>query len=222
MSFDTLAQFYSAAEWLVAGNVLQKCRLAYVDEARTANEILLVGEGHGRFLQELVRINERGAICCVDSSPRMLDVSKRRIDAMESIQDRVRFVPMPIENFDPGRSFDFLGTQFFLDCFPELELSEVVRKLATLLKPGGRWLLCDFQVPPGGWRRVRASAALWLAYAFFRCATTIKARRIVPPEKMIAANGLRRVRRVEFNFGLIYAELWEKPAMDGNFAPLHA
>src|ERR1041385_77794 len=57
MSFDALAPHYLWMEWLLAGRKLQRCRTAFLDEARAARDILLLGEGNGRFLQALLQVN---------------------------------------------------------------------------------------------------------------------------------------------------------------------
>jgi ubiquinone/menaquinone biosynthesis C-methylase UbiE len=209
MSFDRLARFYPAMEFLLAGQKLQRCRLAFLNEAETAKNILLVGEGHGRFLEALLKLNPNARICCVDSSARMLNMAKKQV-AAENRLERIQFVISSIEEFQPEQRFDFIATQFFLDCFTEAELARIVPKLAGLLQPAGKWLLCDFQVPAARWRSTRARIVLFLAYSFFRRATGLSARKIVSPQPFLERSGLRRVKRAEFNFGLMYAEMWKK------------
>ena len=50
-------------------------------------------------------------------------------------------------------------------------------------------------------------AVLAMAYSFFRLATGIEAKRIVPPEPILKSFGLNPLKRAEFNLGLLYAEL---------------
>ena len=49
---------------------------------------------------------------------------------------------------------------------------------------------------------------LWLAYRFFRGATKLSAKRLHCPKEFLTQSGLAREEREEFNFGLIYAEIW--------------
>jgi hypothetical protein len=57
---------------------------------------------------------------------------------------------------------------------------------------------------------MRARLILGLAYGFFRFTTRLPARQIVSPENFIRSCGLQRGERHEFDFGLLYSELWRK------------
>jgi len=207
-----LAKHYSALEWLLAGGRLQICRTAFLGEAIKARAILLVGEGHGRFLEELCRASLDSAICYVDASAEMSRVARARIEADNAGRARpVEFQAIPILQFQTKRAFDLISTQFFLDCFAEEELRRIIAKLANLLQAGGTWIVTDFQVPKSGWRRWRAQIVLTLAYGFFRMATRLPAKRLIAPQPLLKAEGLELEKRVEFNCGLLYAELWKKP-----------
>jgi hypothetical protein len=57
MSFDTLAPYYRALELVLAGKVMQQCRTAYLDQTTGVKRALLLGEGPGRYLVELLQVN---------------------------------------------------------------------------------------------------------------------------------------------------------------------
>ena len=57
MSFDTLAPIYRPLEAVLAGGVLQLCRTSFLAESVDRRRALILGEGPGRFLVELLRIN---------------------------------------------------------------------------------------------------------------------------------------------------------------------
>jgi ubiquinone/menaquinone biosynthesis C-methylase UbiE len=210
MSFDALAPLYSPMEWFLAGSKLQRCRTAFLSQARGARSVLLAGEGHGRFLAELCRINPAARICCVDSSAGMTRIARSRLS--EPDRARVEFHTVPIFAFRPEKQFDLVATHFFLDCFEPPELGAVIHELASSLGPGGRWIVSDFQVPRRGWRKCRARIVLALAYRFFRVATGLPARKLADPAPFLAVNQLTRKETVTFNFELLYAALWEKSA----------
>jgi len=210
MSFDRLARHYSWMEWLLAGRKLQMCRSAFLREALGAKSILLVGEGHGRFLLELCRAAPEKPIIYLDASAEMVRVAKEWLDRASIRCDRVEFRCARILDCDLPNPVDLVVTQFFLDCFEGGELQQVVTKLASVLTPGGKWIVADFQVPSEGWRRIRARLVLKLAYSFFRIATALPARKLTPPQDALRQNGLILERRREFNFDLLYAELWKK------------
>src|SRR4051812_20630121 len=79
VSFDVLAPHYRWMELLLAGEKLQRCRTAFLKEVADARDVLIVGEGHGRFLVECRRRLPDARITCVDASERMLEVARARL-----------------------------------------------------------------------------------------------------------------------------------------------
>ncbi|HEY0456627.1 MAG TPA: class I SAM-dependent methyltransferase, partial [Verrucomicrobiae bacterium] len=79
MSFDAIAPHYRWMELLLAGAKLQRCRVAFLDKARRAENILLLGEGHGRFLSELLVANPSAHITCLDASAGMLKQAEKAV-----------------------------------------------------------------------------------------------------------------------------------------------
>ncbi len=212
MSFDRLARYYSWMEWLLAGRKLQRCRTAFLEEARNARDVLLVGEGHGRFLEALCRVNPTASVACLDASAKMLGVAKDRVRRAGLETNRIDFTSGSILSFEPKRSFDLVVTHFFLDCFEGRELERVIDKVARVLRPGGGWMVADFQVPQSGWRRHRARLILSVAYAFFRKTVNLPAGKLINPAPLLLQQGLNRISKRSFNQDLLYAEFWRKPA----------
>lgn len=211
MSFDTLAPYYRIMEWVTAGGVLQRCRIAFLAEAGNSRRALLLGEGPGRFLAELLRTNPRVEVTCVERSPRMIEEARKRLN--ESELARVLFVQADALTWQPPRStFDLVVTNFFLDCFRCEELAELVAKVSASTTADARWLLADFREPDSGWRRWRARAVLALMYGFFRVATGLSASRLTPPEEFLEASGFRLAARRLAKFGLAHSDLWRRAA----------
>jgi len=80
MSFDAIAPHYRWLERITAGPLLQCCRTRFLHEIRDARNILLLGEGRGRFLIELLQQNPEAQITCVDASARMLEFSRAELE----------------------------------------------------------------------------------------------------------------------------------------------
>ena len=139
-----------------------------------------------------------------------MSVAKNRLQKIEADFRNLHFKVVPILDFKGEEKFDLIVTQFFLDCFEGDELKDVIAKIGSLLKAGGKWSVADFRLPGSGLPRLRARMVLRLAYAFFRLAVKLPARRLIDPAPIFAANRLRLLRRKEFDSGLLYAEVWEK------------
>lgn len=212
MSFDAVAPGYRALETIAFGNALQRCRVACLGEIRSPQQALIVGEGNGRFLCELLKTHPSVQVDCVDSSERMLQLARKRV-ATELLDrtDQIRFLRRDITNWAPAENhYDLIVTHFLLDCFQETELPGVIKKLAFAAKPEGAWLLADFRLPAGGFARLRARTWLALMYRFFRLTTRIKANRLVDPTPFIQAGGFVLQRQHLLRGGILKSELWRR------------
>lgn len=209
MTFETLAPYYREMEFVLAGGVLQRCRTAFIAEASNCRRALLLGEGPGRFLVELLRTCPSIEVTCVEQSPRMIQEAQHRIRRAGVAEARVCFEQSDALRWrPPGGAFDLIVTHFFLDCFRADELERLVSRMAASAATGARWLLSDFRTAERGWRRWRSQAALTLMYGFFRCATGLSASRLTPPDKFLQAGGFHLAERRLANFGLIHSDLW--------------
>jgi SAM-dependent methyltransferase len=213
MSFDTLAPCYRSMEWLTAGGGLQRCRTAFLAETKTCRHALLLGEGPGRFLVELRRARPQLEIQCVERSPRMIAEAVQALRREGLGTDRVQFECRDILAWSgtPG-TFDLIATHFFFDCFRPEELAQLIPKIAACATADARWLLTDFHLPPRGWQRWRARAALCLMYAFFRATTHLSATKLTPADAFLGAAGFRLRERRLASAGLVKADLWERPS----------
>ncbi len=209
MSFDRLAPHYRWLERVLAGGKLQRCRLAWLGEVRDCRNVLVAGEGPGRFLAAAARALPAARFCCVDASAAMLEQARAAWTNAGGEIGRVRFVhaELPVWRPDPA-DFDLVVTHFFLDCFSAHLLADVVKQLAAGACADARWLLADFCVPAGGAARLRARLVLWSAYVFFRAVTRLPARQLAAPEPFLEAEGFQLRRRAVSDWGLLHSDLW--------------
>jgi ubiquinone/menaquinone biosynthesis C-methylase UbiE len=211
MSFDLLAPHYRWMEFLLAGEKLQHCRIAFLDQASAAQNILIFGEGHGRFLVECRRRLPAAQITCVDSSERMLASAAARLKQAGLSVERVAFIHADVLSWNPiEASADLIVTHFFLDCFRADQLEFLIGKLSRAARREAIWLLADFQTPPHGLARFRAKVILKAMYAFFRAATQLPAHRLTPPDACLRRQGFQLVSRKETDWGLLHSDLWKR------------
>lgn len=211
MSFDALAPHYRWMEAVLAGNKLQRCRIAFLDRVRRAQNILILGEGNGRFLAECRRALPGAAIMCVDASRRMLRLAQRRLERTRLSCGQVDFVHADALHWKAsGREFDLIVTHFFLDCFRPEQLESLVATLVKAAAPRATWLLADFQAPHTGLSRWRAQVILGLMYVFFHIATRLPARTLTPPDPYLESHRFALCERRVSEWGLLHTDRWER------------
>jgi len=194
VSFDLVAPHYRWLETIVFGNALQRARTHWIDKIPRPNRTLIVGEGNGRFLCQLLQVHPGIEVDCIDASRKMLHLAQRRVrqTCPESLS-RVRFFCKDILQWSPSASYDLLVTHFFLDCFSRHQLTALIRKLAESARPGALWLIADFSVPREKIARAQARLLLRLMYAFFRAIAGIAASELADPTACLNENGFSRV-----------------------------
>lgn len=211
MSFDALAPHYRWMEFVLAGERLQRCRTDFLNGVTHCQSVLIMGQGHGRFLLECRRMLGKASITCVDASARMLAVARRRLEAhglglrqTEWIHaDALAWMP-------PASAFDLIVTHFFLDCFRPDQLGRVIAGLAKAASRDATWLLADFQLPAAGLRRRRAQLIHWTMYAFFRAVTRLPARKLTAPDGLLQTHNFVLRERREREWGLLHSDKWER------------
>ncbi|HEX3856513.1 MAG TPA: class I SAM-dependent methyltransferase [Verrucomicrobiae bacterium] len=211
MNFDRLAAHYHWLEKLFAGGLMQRCRTAFLARTKNCRRALLVGEGTGKFLVELLRCNPQIQITCVEHCKGMIKQTRQRLSAEKLDCARIQFRQMDALDWTPpSEKFDLVVTNFFLDCFRADQLQKLVPLLAESTTTEAVWLLADFREPERGWRRWRAKIILAMLYASFKLTTSLFANRLTPPDNFLTVAGFRLIDRRLLNFGFAHADFWQR------------
>lgn len=209
-NFDRLARVYRLLELAAFGHDLERARFRLLDRLASCSRILVLGEGDGRALARLADVAPSAQIHCVDVSPAMLARASTRL--LEADRDRVVFHQIDaLSSPLPPGPFDAVTTMFFLDCFTEAQIRDLVPAIAATLAPQAKWLWADFRMPERGWARLRARASMALLYAFFRWQTGIPARRLPPAEEVVAAAGFSSRECQDRQGGMVRTRLFIRP-----------
>ncbi len=206
MSFDHLAPHYRWMEHVLAGDVLQRARVAHLRAIDQAKNVLLVGEGPGQFLSALRRRRPNVPVTVVDSSKAMLREAKRRVPPGPT-----KWVQADLKSWQPPAArWDALVSHCVLDCFEADTLAKILPRLAIGLTDQADWLITDFAIPAQGWQRSRAKIVHALMYGVFRRTTEVDARARVDPSPWLREAGFRLRERREFSQHLIHADHWQR------------
>ncbi len=167
--FDRIAKRYRLLEYLTLGRMLEQTRLHFLPRLLTARNALILGDGDGRFLAQLLAENSNLHVTAVDCSAAMLNLLRQRCTPYG---DRLHTVLADALSFTPpaGAGYDLVVSHFFFDCFTEPEIDELLRRISPELEPSALWLVSDFRIP-AGLMRLPAKILVRALYLAFRVIT---------------------------------------------------
>jgi SAM-dependent methyltransferase len=173
--------------------------------------VLVYGEGNGRFLVELCRRFPEAQVTVVEASKVMIELARARLRRAGLAGAKVEFIHADALKWQPTvAAFDLIVTCFFLDCFREDQLQQLVPAIASAATTDAQWLHADFQIAPAGFRRMCSRVIVGMLYAFFRCATRLSAHELVNAGPCLIAAGFTRFEHREFVLGLLFCERWKR------------
>lgn len=214
-NFDRIARPYRALEYLTVGRKLEQTRLHFLPQIGTARNALVLGDGDGRFLASFLAANPTVKATAVDGSAAMLELLRRRCSRYAS---RLETVQADALAFSPatGLPYDLVVSHFFLDCFTEEQLDQLIARITPVLRPGSRWLISDFRIPPG---RVHLPAYVFVRslYLAFRVLTGLHVTRLPDHAGCLSAAGFQCIGRQMFLSGILTTELWELKSPSGHW-----
>jgi SAM-dependent methyltransferase len=201
MNCDRIAPHYWWIERLGMGRTLERRRSWFLAELANARQALVLGDGDGRFLRELLLRNAHVSADYVDSSARMLELARRkagvqRVDYRQTDALTAKF---------PSNAYDLIATHFFFDCFDAGKLELLIGRIAEAAKPGARWVVSEFRTP-----NVLARLLVSALYVFFRLTTGLKTRKLADHRPILRAHGFRLLKECHSRGALVVSELWER------------
>ncbi len=209
MRIGRLAPWYRWIEYAAFGKALERRRCAYLPRLAGARRILILGEGDGRTLEQLLALTPDACVDVIEASLEMIALAQKRV----AYSERVTFQMSDAREVSfPPAFYDAVITNFFLDCFTEPEAGCLVTRLASTLKPQGIWLVGEFAIPESGWPRLYARVCIRIMYLFFAVTTGLKSRALPPVETIMRSAGLHRTEQHASWAGLIVSEVWRPSA----------
>jgi ubiquinone/menaquinone biosynthesis C-methylase UbiE len=223
MSCDSIARYYQALEYLSFGTFLEKSRFAFVDQVTSCRRAILCGDGDGRFLARLLGANSSVHVDFVDLSEAMVHLARKRVARMgETFLQRVTFAVADVREFRPaGADYDLIATHFFLDCFTECELHDVISCLAAWATPDARWIVSEFHETTTPFGRLCSRAMIRGLYAAFRVTTGLRVTRLPNYQAALAKFGYAPSHEKCMLRGLLQSSLWQSSAASHISAKAH-
>lgn len=208
--FDRVVRVYPLLERLVYGQRLGRGRCVFLGELSTCRNLLLLGEGNGRFLSRLLAANPLATVTVVEISPRMIAAARSRLSAAEAA--RVRWVQASALDLElPPGSFDAVVTHYFFDLFRPHEQARLLQTGLCALAPDGLWQDTEFlgAAGRGKWWRLRNRLLLLCSYHFLGALCDFPARELFEHSHLFAGAGLV-LKREHVLSGTLASRLWLK------------
>jgi len=205
-NYDAAAWFYDRLAQLVFGSALVKAQRFLVRHIPAQASVLVVGGGTGWILEEIARVNPSSLkITYVEISAKMIALSQKK----NHQQNEVYFVHQPIEEYEIGQQYDIVLTPFLFDNFSEKRIQSVFEQLHQSLKPGGLWLLCDFQVQDNS-KSIWQKFLLQTMYLFFGWLCQVETNKLIKMDSFfISKNDVLRDEKT-FYSGFIVSQVYRK------------
>ena len=205
-NFNPIARPYRWLEYLTLGKALENCRIHYLPQLLDRRHALVIGDGDGRFLAQLLTHNLSLHADAVDTSATMLHLLLQRSKATAGTRlhtCHANALTAPLEG-----PYDVVVTHFFLDCLTQPELDSLISRITPMLTPGALWLISDFRIPTG-LMRLPAKLLVRSLYLSFRLITGLHTTRLPDHATPLTRAGLTRISRQYRLAGLLTTELWQ-------------
>lgn len=210
-NFDRIATIYRWGEYLSLGPLLQRTRTLLLNQLGNPHHALVLGDGDGRFVEQLLLRYPQCTALAADISASMLDKLRRRcLHSVPNAATRLTTLQRSALEIDPPPSTDLVVTHFLLDCFSQQDVDILVSRIASQLAPGTLWLVSDFALPANALLRPLARLYIASLYGAFRLLTGLRVNQLPDPQPSLQRNGMRRITRSTLLGGLLYTELWQR------------
>lgn len=208
--FDLVAPFYPGLERVVFGTRLDDARQTFLLAILKANQVLLVGEGNGRFLKLLNTRKFIGRVTVVEKSSMMIRLAKNHVGPVGKLH--LEFVQGDFRRCQLRKGFDCVVTHFFLDLFNPPEQLAIIEKFAELTDEMATWINVDF-IPA---RSRRGRVLMWWQYRFFRTVSRIETKSCSDELPAALRSGWSLVEAVPYLGGLVVARRYQKATRNNN------
>src|SRR5215469_621416 len=195
-NFDRIAAIYRWGEYISLGPLLQRTRTGLLDQLSNPRHALILGDGDGRFLEQLLLRYPQCTAAAADISAAMLGKLQRRcLRSVPNAATRLTTLQRSALEIVPSPQTDLVVTHFLLDCFSQSDVEALINRIATQLASGSLWLVSDFALPANALLRPVARLYIASLYAAFRILTGLRVHQLPDPQSAFQRNGMRRIAR---------------------------
>jgi ubiquinone/menaquinone biosynthesis C-methylase UbiE len=177
-----------------------------------ARQVLVLGDGDGRFTAALLARWREARVVAIDSSRGMLALLAARVEALGAASrltalhdEAVSFLAGSGEAIagQPAAGFDHVCSHFFLDCLTTAEVCRLVDGVCPRLAPGAVWIVSEFAADCW-WRRL----VVELLYGGFALLAGLKVQQLPEWRRVLEAGGFVCEAEARSLGGLLTSTVW--------------
>ena len=184
--FNLVAPIYDRLASIVFGKRWKCVQRFPAADLNNRQNIMILGGGSGAILESL----DAADVIYVELSGQMIVKAQER-----NTKSTINWINMDFLNWQTEQQFDAVYCPFFLDVFPEDELSLVIKRIKSCMTSDARLHVLDFQ--RGNWfQRVLTE----LMVLFFRIFSGLKAKRLLNIHSILEQNGFT-IEKEELYYG---------------------
>ena len=192
-NFNFIAPFYDSIAKIVFGQSIKRATHHFLTDIGRNDRVLVIGGGTGRLLSELP---ETGSITYLEKSSKMLSLAKAR-----KASQTINFVNADFFDFNSSQTFDAVICPFFLDCFSQVHLVEVLSNIHEILRKDGQLIVTDFQ-------QGKSPVLMKLMHLFFRVVSSLNAKRLEDIHHFVLKSGFKVEKEEFFHKKMIFSRVY--------------
>ncbi len=143
-NYDRAAWFYEKSAKVYSTNQIRATKRFQIPFINPGDKVLYLGAGAGE--DAIMAARAGAAVTCIDISQGMLDRVQRRFDA-EGLA--VELICGDAYQHDRIGYYDICAANYFLNIFRKADMRKMLNFSATLVRPGGKYLIADVALPQG-------------------------------------------------------------------------
>ncbi|KAA1259476.1 Methyltransferase domain protein [Rubripirellula obstinata] len=208
--YDRLSSVYRLIERVAFGGVLMRARKSLAGELADAQHILVLGDGDGRLLTELTRLQIQAKFTSIEQSPKMLQLQRTGIRDVGA-EKRVEFIQGDATLPDHfNQKYDAVVAAFFLDCFDSDSLDRLLPMILGSIADDGEFYFVDFCEPSKSIPRLYSKWMLWMMHQFFAWQTGLRNRKLVDVPKKLRDLGWDIQQQQDHHFKMMTARIYKR------------
>ncbi len=192
-NFNFIAPFYDRLARIVFGRSIENATYHFLSEIQEDSAVLILGGGTGKILSSIPKCEK---VTYLEKSEKMINRAKTHKVDMD-----MEFINKDFLAFDAKHSYDFIICPFFLDCFNEKNLDEVINQIDGLIKTDGKLLVTDFQA-------TRKQLLIRLMHLFFRIFASLESKKLKNIHRFILQNRFEIEKEEFFHKNMIFSRVY--------------